>query len=794
MFSLYNHAAIIAPKSRHDDFLALKKEDPHLDFELYTQEDVIDLFAYHYDERALEEVYREVGDEEKAEAILLALAHLNPDKAYLSSKLEALKPLQKRLISEGLLYKAPNPERSFENKSVVISGYQDTSKISAILGELHNMAICYDSVEIPANPLRIAFEFNDAYDELHDVFNRMAADLASGTPIDSLYLLGVDPSYADLIKRFSKHYGFLVQVPEKRPLYDSALYHRFRKEYLAQGEEALPALLKESEHSKDAATLYRLFRRFFSLGHEEKTLRYFFDEILKKSSMDEPRYNHVVRLLEDYIPPKGAHVYWISCQMGAFPPIAAEGDYLSDSEMAELGLAMSEEKTAEWAAELSALLDAGELRYLSYKKKAFGAVYFPSGLLEEKGFKIEKSPLLPYEYADDCEALLQSALRDDEVNYLRVDKRLNALKAGCPLSDYRSFDYTYHPFAAVDPHSPRSYSPTQLKKFYGCPYSYYLERILNIEENSMTFFSRVGTIFHAVMKDLYSRPSFDFETSWADALSQEAEQNGVFTPKENALFLRLKEECSYAVHFYQTHDSLLNDPSYRTEEPFALDSAENPLVSFKGQFDKIVSFGKEKRYFAVIDYKTGGERFSESLLPYGLSMQLPYYAYYAMHDPAFQGQELIGLFIGPILSGQLVKDVKDSLEKFNSDKFKLEGVFAKDIDKMLAFDPSAMKSDLIRSLSYGKKGFPKNALARAKSPEEFAALAASAKSLTLAADQKIRASDFPIAPLNVKGKFDACANCSFRDVCYRKDEAVKHIDTKEDEDEEESEDDTNGLE
>ena len=134
------------------------------------------------------------------------------------------------------------------------------------------------------------------------------------------------------------------------------------------------------------------------------------------------------------------------------------------------------------------------------------------------------------------------------------------------------------------------------------------------------------------MKSLYAEKTFVFETSWTEAVAEEEKANGLFSAKENALFLRLKEECSYAVKFYQSHDSLLINPSYRTEESFTLVSPENPLVSFKGQFDKIVSFGKGKRYFAVIDYKTGGERFNEKLLPYGLSMQLPYYAYYAMHE------------------------------------------------------------------------------------------------------------------------------------------------------------------
>ena len=98
-----------------------------------------DLFAYHYDERAIEEVYQEVGDEEKAEAILLALSRLRVGKEYVSSKLEALKSLQSRLLDEGLLYSSPNPERSFEHHNVIISGYQNTLRISNILGELHNM-------------------------------------------------------------------------------------------------------------------------------------------------------------------------------------------------------------------------------------------------------------------------------------------------------------------------------------------------------------------------------------------------------------------------------------------------------------------------------------------------------------------------------------------------------------------------------------------------------------------------------------------------------------------------------
>jgi CRISPR/Cas system-associated exonuclease Cas4 (RecB family) len=777
LYPFYDHASIVAPKSRHPGFLALKEEDPHLDFELYTLEDLEALFAYHYDDRALLEVYGQVGDEELAEKMLLALSRLSLAKSYPSPKLEALKPLQEKLIGEGYLYKLPNPERSFEGRNVVISGYQDSMRISSVLGELHNMAISYDNEERPAKPLRIAYAFEDIYDELKDVFNRIAADLDSGTPIERIFLAGVDDSYENLLFEFSKRYGFAIVPTQRRSLADSAIYHAFKPLYLSRPlPEAFQALEGLYPDSADVAALEAVFSRFPSLPKTAEVLSSFFDKLLSRTAQEAPAYQNVVRVLEGYVAPKDAHVYLLNFAMGVFPPLAAEGDYLTDGEAALLGLPTSGDLSKEWALEVNALLDSSALRYVAYKKKAFGALYFPSGLLEEKGFATVKNPRLGFDYSLDKEALLEASLRDEEVNYLYVDPRLRALEKGNPLPDYRNFDYRYQAFCPLDPKAKRSYSPTQLKKYYGCPFSYYLERILAIEENEPSFSSRIGTLFHAVMEALYERKPFDFETEWASALQEESQTNGPFGPKESALLLRLKDECRNAVDFYQSHDSLLSDPSVKTEEPFTLESEENPLVSFSGQFDKIVSFGKAARYYIIVDYKSGSERFDEGMLPYGLSLQLPYYAYYAEHSPALKNEELIGLFIGPILSTRLVKDEKESLEKFNNDKFKLEGVFANDITKLLALDPSAYKSTFIRSLAYSEKGgFYAYSLPKAKSPEDFRAFSASAKQLTLAADERIRKGDFAIAPAVYKTAFDACAYCSFRDVCYRKDEAIRHL-------------------
>jgi hypothetical protein len=798
-FSLYQNAAILAPSSRQEDFLILKRQKPELSFQLYSLEDVETMFALQSDNRALIRVYLDhAHDYEKAKDELRVLSYLKPEKAYPTAKIEELKPLQQALMKEGLLYPLVCPERSFENHPVIISGYHCGSHISEILGELHNMAISYDFEKISANPLRIAQEFSDIYGELAYLFNRMATDLASGTPIDDLYLLGADESYEDLLQRFAKIYGIPVESAQKRSLYDSSLYRTFRPLFLQKGVAALDDLSALYPTSPDTDTIYRLIKRFAErIPPTEANLAHFYDGLMKDMPQSQPHYAHLVHRLTSYIPPKNAHVYLINFQMGLFPPVAAEDDYLSERELSSLGLMNAKETTEEWGAELQSLLKSDALALVSYKRKAFGSQFFPSGLLSMLGFQVEKDPVLPYDYSHDKAAFLQASLRDLKENYLYEDPRLSALQEEVPLPDYRGYRYAFTNFPFPFANEKRSYSPTQLKAYYGCPFSYYCARILSVQENELNFSSRIGTLFHSLMQAMVA-PGFDFDSRWGEAYQNEVSKNGPFSPKEEALLPRLKEECQKAVAFYQAHESLLINPVFHAEEAFSLVSKENPLVSFAGQFDSIVEFGQANRYYVIIDYKTSGERFDEKLLPFGLSMQLPYYAYYATQDQALQNAELIGLFIGPILSPTLVKPVKETLEKFSADNFKLEGVFAKDIDKLLAFDPSARMSDFIRSLAYSSKGFYAYSLARAKTPDDFKSLAGQAEKLTLEADQRIRAGDFAISPAQFKNSFDACQYCSFRDICYRPEDAIRHLDgllkADDDDDEEEEGEDENGME
>lgn len=791
----YDHSAIIAPQSRHDGFLALKEEDPSLDFALYTREDVEAMFSYASDERALIALLKrsEKLSYDYARESLKALSA--PAFGEGDTKtLNTLKGYFADLLAQGLLYKIPSPEKSFEGRSVIISGYPDGTRISAVLGGLHNMAIAFDFEEAASSPVTEVDAFPDPYEELHYVYNRIAKDLESGTPIDAIYLLGADESYDPLFEEFSRIYGFAVEPLGRRRLYDAPIYRLFRAAYLDKGlESAIGAMRAAFQTDKDGDAIEKMGRRYAKVreGKEETALLY--DEIAKTLEVSKVSLTHRVHRLQGFVAPKGAHVYLLNFAMGVFPRIQKEEGLLLDGERLLIGLPTSEEITKESLLELKALLASPSVQAITFKATGFGKSFFPSSLVKRNGLSLVEAPPLPYEYAHDKGAFLLASLLDEAADFLREDPRLKGLSAVTEVPLFRSYDYRYVAFKPLPIEGTRSYSPTSLKTYYGCPFSYYLSSVLKIEGKEVSFLPRIGVLFHKVLEGLY-RPGFDFEGSWSEAKDEEEAANGPFSPKEEALLPRLKDECASAVAFYKRHDEMIKNIAVSPEGRFALPSPADPSVIFACQYDKIVTFGDSGQYFCVIDYKSGAERFHEELLPFGLSLQLPFYAYYAMHEASFTGKELVGLFIGPLLSATLVKPENRTMEEFEAGKFKLDGVFANDLSKLLAFDPSARQSTLIKGLAYGEKGFRhyRASFTREKKPEDFVALADKASALTLEADQKIRAGDFAIAPVKFKAVFNACERCQFRDVCYRPEEAVKELSPKEGD--EEAEEGTDGEE
>jgi hypothetical protein len=777
--SRYEGAVIIAPEEEREYFLRLREASAEVSFDFYTRENLFDTFAYSFDERAVTFMLNKGYSYPLALDMLSAMSRMLKDE-YLSEKLRMLVPLRDELIVRGLLYKTPYPERSFLGRNVLIRDYPSGDKIVAALAELPNMAVSYDIMPSHKKNTQTVHAFTDVYEELHYVFNLIAQDIDHGSAPESIYLLGVDESYADLLGQYASRYGFSINFTPQNRLYDSGIYHRFRHLY---GESnlasALQTLEKEYPLSPDFDQIYRFAKRFDGVYADARQLR-LYDEIAKTLKESIPTYKNAVRIASSYWPIPDAHYYLINFSLGTYPKTIRDEGYLLDVEKTELGLMTSRDLMAEQSDALANLLNSDAVRSISYAILGTEGAKLRSSLVGEFGYAIQESNILFYEYSQSKGAFLKASLLDEKEHYLRKDPRLLSLSQNIELTGYPSYNPHFISFSLVDPQAERHYSYSSLKTYYSCPFSYYLKYVLHLEESESHFSAKAGLIFHDVLSHMNEK-DFVFDVRFAEARQKVALAEGAFSNKEQMLLVRLKGELAKAIGFYRQKEAGISNAAFMTEKPFLIQLASKPAVYLEGRIDKVVTFGQSSEYMAVLDYKTNQEAFDQDLVEYGLSLQLPIYAYVSMNDQDESNRELVGLFIGHVLPSRLVKPFLSSDESFSEGFYRLRGVYTSSIEKLRLLDNFASKSTFIAGLGYNdaKGAFSKSAQSSLKAPSELALFAQQGKEKTLEADVAIRRNSFEIAPkVYAKKQFDSCRYCQFRDVCYRRDEWVVRLPTR----------------
>lgn len=140
----YENALIIGKEEDRSFFLGLRKDDPNLSFSFFSVNEIIDMFAYRYDDASLSYLrYAYEFDEFTANETLLIVS-LMDKSSYESRRLKALIPLRDDLLKEGLLKKNEVDAHLFKGKNVLYFGLKTALPISLRLGELSNMALSFD--------------------------------------------------------------------------------------------------------------------------------------------------------------------------------------------------------------------------------------------------------------------------------------------------------------------------------------------------------------------------------------------------------------------------------------------------------------------------------------------------------------------------------------------------------------------------------------------------------------------------------------------------------------------------
>ena len=346
----------------------------------------------------------------------------------------------------------------------------------------------------------------------------------------------------------------------------------------------------------------------------------------------------------------------------------------------------------------------------------------------------------------------------------------------------------------------KRWSISRIESYVRCPYQFYLKQFLK-EDDQDYHFIYLGELVHRFMEESYL-PSFDYESSFlkgVEAYRKSLNQKGdTWTERDDVLIEIYHDGLKLLLDRILTWKGCSHiSKSIAEKQIYWTLQDEEGVYPFSGRVDKIVQFERgDLKYYFIIDYKTGAEKFDCRYVCAGQSIQLPLY-YSALEkskDKELCGEGKFGGFGIQQIYFSSVKQAFDAGNHLLSEKkvlsqsafkgltLKEEGFWLVADDDEDSFKATKSKTECKFTGKYiaGKPRFMPDTLRLEKEVMgdpyySLPQIVEDAERACLNVIHRIENGDFAIAPTQrqlhkpVKSSGDlACSSCSFRDICYRK--------------------------
>ena len=199
-------------------------------------------------------------------------------------------------------------------------------------------------------------------------------------------------------------------------------------------------------------------------------------------------------------------------------------------------------------------------------------------------------------------------------------------------------------------------SVSQFEKFSACPFAYYMQYGLQLEErmeHEVQFFD-IGNIVHEAL-ERYTKTLLDRNIGWADVSEEqqhilanqclnhtvEEYKNGLLydTERDASLVERLRRIMLRTVWAITEQMKLGKFDTVDSEVSFRMDKEKQTYI---GRVDRIDTMETEENiYVKIVDYKTGKKDLSLSDLYYGLQLQLMVYLRAAVDKQTRRSKKMV---------------------------------------------------------------------------------------------------------------------------------------------------------
>lgn len=605
----------------------------------------------------------------------------------------------------------------------------------------------------------MVYEFKTIFDEALFVMNQIKANLRKGTSLNQIYIVHSDKNYETIFKRLSQSYGISMEFDSYQNISSAGIVKKFLKECLSQNH--FQEVINQLDSSDPLyTTLIHILNDNDLIQEEPKACIPFLKAILKQTNYPKKTYVEAIHFhQEELVFDEKNIVFYVGFNLGASPKIYKEQGFLTDQDLEQLHLSTSTEKNTLAYERLKKWITETPNLKMSYKKEAQTESFFPSLLIRDLNLKVIQNPKIEYGYSKLEDELRLVGLYDLYTKYRQWHEDLNEYGIGDAL--YKTYDHSYKPISKslLDEHfvkKPLKLAYSNVKLFFACPFSYFADRILGLNEFKPQMAARMGTFSHAVLEDSYN-PDFDFQKS----VEFHTKENAVDS-KDEFFFGQMTTVLENLLSFNRSHEMISELKTVEREAHIEIVKEE---YTFEGFIDKLMYVIKDNEvYAAIIDYKTGADVVSLDNIEDGFHLQLPSYMYLLSKYPQFKDMKLhiIGIYLQKV--NIVIFDHKSDIDVQMAKKFMLEGYSVSNFELLKMLDPTYAHSTYIKSLGLGKDGFLKYSKIFLESDQDK--IIDMVDHLLNCASSDIHSGNFTIAPKMIRGKNESCTFCKYKDICF----------------------------
>ncbi len=760
---------IIAPRHSHKYLLStLRGSDPFCDAILISKNELAKYVYPLVKEEAFIYLMKEKEySYEVANMLLEFVPYIESNESNKNdSKIKKIIALKDELIKHGLLADLLTSSIYKDATADVYGYYKEDAELNHILSAL-NIKATYHTNNKDVNPNNF-YEFSKMEDEVYFVLNRIASLLDSGVSIKDIIICSRNESYDYYLAKFSPMFGYKLNLKNKDSYMSLGAIKEFFNLYDAS-KDINGSLTQLKEIMKDDP-LYEEVNELISnnivKGFDFEHQRDYLFNRIKERRLSSIRYDNAVEVTDLPIGSSKKYIFVIGFTQGQFPKRYKDDKYLNNEELTSINRLTDKQKTkVDELACLDLLFSENEV-ICSYSKKSFKESFFPSPLIARNKINAKHVDLDDVYYSSEVLKLQFANLSD--LNYFYKEQGDNYKKLENVVKiEYNDYDPSFSGTVEVFGRDEKyDLSTTQLDNFNNCPYKYYVERILKLDESEETDFIVIGKVAHK-MFEICREPNFDFDVAYEAEISKYS----VKSPEKIIFFTNLKKQIKAAVDAIKEREKRIKNHKVYEEEKLEYPITKNVII--KGTIDCLITI--DDKYFVCIDYKTGKKKFDDKELALGLSTQLPTYMLLIKKDKRFENLEPLGVYINNVILDEY--KTKQGEDDLIPEHLKLNGKTLNDLSAATLLDPTIADGDsqFIKGLGYNAKKDTLTARSGLTSKNEFEGYIDIAEKLYNNAISEMAKGNYQISPIFISENNNACTYCDMKEICHKRDSFYREI-------------------